>query len=93
MGEARGMRFEGNTLVANRGYAGAGGAGASGAVVMRAVATFDGSYSSYTLNVMHGKENGDAIKRRGIDGIVREYLSITVTATNCSIQNGNGFAN
>lgn len=65
MGEARGMRFEGNTLVANRGYAGAGGAGASGAVVMRAVATFEGSYSSCTLNVMHGKENGGCDQAQG----------------------------
>lgn len=88
MGEARGMRFEGNALVANRGYAGAGGAGA-----MRAVATFDGSYSSCSVNVMHGKENGGVIKRKGIDGVVREYLSMTVTGTSCSIRNGNAFAN
>lgn len=87
MGEARGMRFEGNALVANKGYAGAGGSGA-----MRAVATFDSSYSSCTLSVTHGKENGGVIKRRGIDGVVREFLSMTVTGTNCSIQNGNAFA-
>lgn len=88
MGEARGLRFEGNTLVANRGYGGAGGSGA-----MRAVATFDSSYSSCTLAVMHGKENHGTIKRKGIDGVVREYVSISVSGTSCSIQNGNAFAN
>ena len=88
MGEARGLRFEGNTLVANRGYGGAGGSGA-----MRAVATFDSSYSSCALAVTHGKESGGGIKRKGIDGVVREYVSINVTGTSCSIQNGNALAN
>ncbi|QWG12136.1 hypothetical protein KMZ29_20800 [Bradyrhizobium sediminis] len=87
MGEARGMRFEGNALVANRGYSGAGGSGA-----MRAVATFDPSFSSCTLAVTHGRENGGVIKRKGLDGVVREYLSLTVTGSSCSIQNGNGLA-
>jgi len=88
MGEARGLRFEGNTLVANRGYGGAGGSGA-----MRAVATFDSSYSSCTLAVTHGKESGATLKRKGIDGVVREVLSITVTGPSCSVQSGNAFAN
>lgn len=88
MGEARGLRFEGNRLVANRGYGGAGGSGA-----MRAVATFDSSYSSCTRAVTHGKARGGVIKRKGIDGIVREMLSISVTGANCSIQNGNALAN
>ena len=88
MGEARGLRFEGNALVANRGYGGAGGSGA-----MRAVATFDSSYSSCTLAVTHGKESSSGIKRKGIDGVVREYMSISVTGTSCSIQNGNALAN
>jgi hypothetical protein len=88
IGEARGLRFEGNSLIANRGYAGAGGSGA-----MQAVATFDSSYSSCTLAVRHGREGGAAIKRKGLDGVVREILSITVTGPSCSIQNGNAFAN
>jgi hypothetical protein len=88
MGEARGLRFEGNTLVVNRGYSGAAGSGA-----MRGVATFDSSYSSCTLVVTHGKEGGAALKRKGIDGVVREILSITVLEPRCSIQNGNAFAN
>ena len=88
MGEARGLRFEGNSLVAYRGYAGGGGSGA-----MRAVATFDSSYSSCTLAVTHGKEAGAALKRQGYDGVVREILSVTVTGTSCSIQDGNALAN
>ncbi len=88
MGEARGLRFEGNTLVVNRGYGGAGGSGA-----MRAIATFDASYSNCTLVVSHGKENGGTIKRQGMDGVVREYVSITVTGASCSVQSGNALAN
>jgi hypothetical protein len=88
LGESRGLRFEGNRLVAYRGYGGGGGSGA-----MRAVATFDSSYSSCTVAVMVGKENGRAIKRQGFDGVVREVLSIEVSGATCSIQNGNAFAN
>ena len=33
------------------------------------------------------------IKRKGIDGVVREYVSIGVTGASCSIQNGNALAN
>lgn len=87
MGEARGLRFEGSSLVANRGYAGGGGAGA-----MRAVASFDPSFSSCTLAVTHGKEGGK-LKRQGTDGVVREILSISVVSPSCSIQNGNTLAN
>lgn len=88
IGEARGLRFEGNRLVAYRGYGGGGGSGA-----MRAVATFDSSYSSCTLAVMVGKENGGVIKRQGFDGVVREVLSVEISGASCSIQNGNAFAN
>ncbi len=87
MGEARGLRFEGNNLVINRGYAGGGGSGA-----MRAVVTFDPSYAGCSVSVSHGKENGAVIKRQGVDGVVRELMSITVPRTSCSIQNGNAFA-
>jgi hypothetical protein len=56
------------------------------------VATFDPGYSSCTLAVTHGRENGSVIKRKGIDGIVREYGSINVIGANCSIQSGNALA-
>ena len=88
LGETRGLRFEGNKLVANRGYSGGGGSGA-----MRAVATFDSSYSSCSLSVMVGKEKGSVIRRAGMDGVVRELLSVTTTGTTCSVQSGNAFAN
>ena len=88
LGEARGLRFEGNRLVAYRGYGGGGGSGA-----MRAVATFDSSYSSCTVAVTVGKENGRVVKRQGFDGIVREVLSIETSGATCTIQNGNAFAN
>ena len=87
-GEARGLRFEGNHLVANRDYSGAGGSGA-----MRAVVSFDPSYSTCTVNVTHGKDGGGAMKRKSLDGVVREILSTTVTSTSCSIRDGNAFAN
>jgi hypothetical protein len=60
---------------------------------MRAVATFDSSYSSCTVVVMVGKENGGLIKRQGFDGVVREVLLVEISGANCSIQNGNAFAN
>ena len=88
MGEARGLRFEGNTLVVNRGYGGAGGSGA-----MRAAATFDPGFGSCTLAVTHGRESGGAMKRKGIDGVVRERRSMTESGMSCSIQSGNAFAN
>jgi hypothetical protein len=88
LGEARGLRFEGNRLVAYRGYGSGGGSGA-----MRAVATFDSSYSSCTVAVTVGKEKGRVIKRQGFDGVVREVVSIEISGATCSIQNGNAFAN
>jgi hypothetical protein len=60
---------------------------------MRAVATFDSSYSSCSLSVMVGKEKGGVIRRAGMDGVVRELLSVTTTGTTCSVQTGNAFAN
>jgi hypothetical protein len=87
-GEARGLHFEGNSLVANRGYSGGGGSGA-----MRAVVSFDASYSSCSVNVTHGKEGGSAIRRKGLDGVVREFLSMKVANTSCSVRDGNAFAN
>jgi hypothetical protein len=87
-GEARGLRFEGNTLVANRDYSGGSGSGA-----MRAVISFDPSYTSCTLQVTHGKEGNTVMKRRSPDGVIREILSTTVTNTTCSVRDGNAFAN
>jgi hypothetical protein len=38
---------------------------------MRAVVSFDASYSSCSVNITLGKENGAVIRRRGLDGVVR----------------------
>lgn len=86
-GEARGLQFQGNKMVINRGYSGGGGSGA-----MLAVVSFDPSFSSCTLNVTHGKEGGGVIKRKSMDGIVRELLQLNVKSTSCSIREGNPFA-
>ena len=87
MGEARGLSFSGNNMLVNRGYGGAGGSGA-----MQAVASFDRSFSNCTLSVMHGKEKGAVIKRRMLDGVVRQIISMQVSNPTCSVQNGNAFA-
>ena len=86
-GDARGLHFEGNNLVANRGFTGGGQSGA-----MRAVVSFDANYSGCSTNVAYGKEKGTAIHRRGLDGVVREVLALNVTSTSCSIREGNAFA-
>jgi hypothetical protein len=43
--------------------------------------------------IVVGKENGKTIKRQGVDGVVREILSVETLGASCSIQNGNAFAN
>lgn len=86
--EARGLAFAGNNLVISRSYSGAGGSGA-----MRAVVSFDASFSSCSVSVTVGKENGQPVKRRSLDGVVRETVSASTTGTRCSISEGNAFAN
>jgi hypothetical protein len=81
-GEAHNVHFEGNKLVSLRGFV----SGAS-----RTVVSFDGSFSSCTVSVQQGKEGG-VIKRKGTDGVVREYLSITVSGETCAVREGNPFA-
>ena len=81
-GEARNVHFEGNKLVSLREFA----SGAS-----RTVVAFDQSFSSCTVTVQVGKENG-VVKRKGTDGVVREFLSISVSGETCSVREGNPFA-
>ena len=81
-GETRNVHFEGNKLVSLRGFA----TGAS-----RTVVSFDQSFSSCTVAVQQGRENG-VFKRKGTDGVVREYLSIAVSGETCSVREGNPFA-
>jgi hypothetical protein len=82
IGEAHNVHFEGNTIVSLRAFVN----GAS-----RTVVSFDPSFSSCKVSVQIGKEHG-VFKRKGIDGVVREFLSITTTGETCSLRDGNPFA-
>jgi hypothetical protein len=81
-GEARGMRFAGNNLVGNAAWA----QGAAQVTV-----SFDPSFSSCSLSVIYGKEGG-RMRRRGLDGVMYDFESITVGGTTCAIREGNPFA-
>jgi len=83
IGEARDIHFEGNKLVSLRGYA-------TGAA--RTIVSFDSSFSSCTVDLIVGRENG-VIRRKGIDGVTREILSSSMSGQSCSIRQGNAFAN
>lgn len=82
-GEVHTNRFEGNKLVIMNSYA-------EGAV--RMVVSFDPAFSTCTVDVMLGKEGGGTIKRRGLDGVIREILTYDVTNKTCTIRDGNPFA-
>jgi hypothetical protein len=45
-----------------------------------------------TKYVGFGKQSGGTVKRRGLDGVVREILSYNITNQNCTIRDGNPFA-
>jgi hypothetical protein len=76
-------RFEDNKLVIMNSYA-------EGAV--RMVVSFDPAFSTCSVDVLLGKESGGTIKRRGLDGLMREILSYNITNKNCTIREGNPFA-
>lgn len=82
LGEATGVRFVGNKLVGNVAYT-------MGAVNF--VATFGPSFSDCTVHVMYGREGGKMM-RRGIDGVMRQIHSVSVTGQSCSVREGNAFA-
>jgi hypothetical protein len=82
-GEAHNVHFEGNKLVSLRAFV----VGAS-----RMVVSFDPGFTSCTVSVQNAKENGGVIKRKGTDGVVREFLSITTSGETCSVREGNPFA-
>jgi len=81
-GEAHNVHFEGNKLISIRAFV----TGAS-----RTEVSFDPSFSSCTVSVQQGREKG-VFKRKGTDGVVREFLSITVSGETCSVREGNPFA-
>jgi hypothetical protein len=80
-GEARGLRFSGNTLVGTVAFA-------QGAVQF--TASFDASFSSCTLSVVHGRDGG-GMRRRGLDGNMYEIISTAVSGQSCSVRAGNPF--
>jgi len=80
-GEARGLRFSGNTLVGNVGFA-------QGAVQF--TVSFDASFSSCTVNVVFGRDGG-GMRRRGLNGVMYEIMSTAVSGQSCSVRAGNPF--
>ena len=83
-GEVHTNRFEGDKLVIINSYP-------EGAV--RMVVSFDATFSTCTVEVMLAKEGGGSIKRRGLDGIIREIVTYNITDKTCAIREGNQFAN
>lgn len=82
-GEAHNVHFEGDKLVSLRAFV----VGAS-----RMVVSFDPGFTTCTVSVTNAKENRGVIKRKGTDGVVREFLSITTSGETCSVRDGNPFA-
>lgn len=80
-GEATGLRFEGNRLVGSTAFA-------QGA--RRYVISFDPGFSSCSVAVTFGREGG-GLKRRGVDGVMYTFDSITASGESCSIRDGNPF--
>lgn len=80
--EARGMSFRGNTLIATIGYA-------SGAGQM--TVTFDPSFSNCTGQVRFGRNGGQTMARRGLDGRIHRITSIAASSFSCSVVAGNAF--
>ena len=82
-GEVHTNRFEGHKLVIMNSYA-------EGAV--RMVVSFDPAFSTCSIDVILGKQSGGAIKRRGLDGVMREILSYDIVNKSCTVRDGNPFA-
>jgi len=83
-GEARGVSFQGNTLIGTQTYA-------SGAGQIRV--TFDPGFSSCTMVAVEGKSGDGPIKIRGIDGQMYERISAASSGYSCSIRDGNALSN
>jgi hypothetical protein len=82
-GEVHTNRFEGNKLVIVNSYP-------EGAV--RMIVSFDPSFSTCSVDVLLARQTGGTIKRRGLDGVVREIVSYNIGNRSCSIREGNPFA-
>jgi hypothetical protein len=62
----------------------------SGARIVQA--TFASGFTSCSLRVVFGKENGADLYHRGMDGRMYKIISTDVSGTSCSIRGGNAFA-
>jgi hypothetical protein len=79
-----GLRFQGSRLVGVLSLA-------SGAV--QATATFDGGFSSCSLEIIMGKSSGGPIKMKLPDGAMGTAVSpIAISHPSCKITDGNVFA-
>jgi|KBSMisStandDraft_5_1062788.scaffolds.fasta_scaffold430444_2 hypothetical protein len=83
-GDARSASFQGNKIVlmSNRG----GGA-------RRMVISFDRNYSGCSVDLAFGKPNGGPFMQRGPRGGMAELISTSFSGQDCSIVEGNAFAN
>ncbi len=78
-GEARGMSFRGNELVAHIAYA-----SGAGEMTIR----FDPTFSTCEGSVRYGSEGGKAIYRR-VNGAVRQLTSLQASSVSCRVTAGN----
>ena len=78
------MRFQGSKLVGVLKFP-------SGAAQM--VVDFDAGFSSCTVNFLFGREGGQAIRFKGLNGkMYTQQGSFSVSGQSCSIREGNPFA-
>ena len=76
------INFQGNQLVGTAVYDG---------FARRLVVSFDAGFTSCSASVVYGKSGGPTTWK-GLDGQVRELLSVSVSGANCSIREGNALA-
>ena len=81
-GGATAVRFEGNEIVGTQAHI-------SGAAQFRV--SFDPSFASCKVRLIYGR-SGSNLRMRGLDGRLYEVISTSASADNCSISDGNAFA-
>lgn len=79
-GTARDVAFEDGKLVASSAFQ-------QGAI--RIAIAFDGPYSKCTVDIRYGRDGGANIRRKSIDGVMREIVESHVSGETCSISTGN----
>lgn len=58
----------------------------------RIQATFNAGFTGCNLRVIFGKDNGQDLYHKGMDGRMYRIISTDVSSTSCSIRAGNAFA-